>query len=202
MSRIPDANIYPNATGKAFETVQQHQAPEDVGSVPMYKEHGWPWKSKEFRINIRKKTPITKSALNPTSDKEFLKLSPKGLVPALSYKGRPIHESLVINEFLEEVFPDKKPLLPKDPVERAHIRIAIDHVSKAVVPPFMRLLQAQDQQGRESARQAWAKHVLELDAFKNTTSDLVHYEEIYGRYLRNEAQSEAAKAIREGRAIP
>lgn len=49
---------------------------------------------------------------------------------------------------------------------------------------------------------AWAKHVLELEAFKNTTSELVHYEQIYGRYLRNEAQSEAAKATRAGRIIP
>ena len=29
-----------------------------------------------------------------------------------------------------------------------------------------------------------------------------HYAEIYGRYLRDEAQSEAAKAVRAGRAIP
>ena len=30
----------------------------------------------------------------------------------------------------------------------------------------------------------------------------VHYADIYGRYLRDEAQSEAAKAIRAGRVIP
>jgi glutathione S-transferase len=32
--------------------------------------------------------------------------------------------------------------------------------------------------------------------------DKEHYTEIYGRYLRDEAQSEAAKAIRAGRPIP
>lgn len=32
--------------------------------------------------------------------------------------------------------------------------------------------------------------------------DKIHYEEIYGRYLRDEAQSEVAKAIRAGRALP
>ena len=31
--------------------------------------------------------------------------------------------------------------------------------------------------------------------------DKQHYAEIYGRYLRDEAQSEAAKAIRAGRAF-
>jgi len=50
--------------------------------------------------------------------------------------------------------------------------------------------------------EAWAKHVTQLDSFKRTTSDLKHYDQIYGRYLRDEAQSEAAKATRSGSIIP
>ena len=49
---------------------------------------------------------------------------------------------------------------------------------------------------------AWVKHVTQLDSFKKTISDLEHYEPIYGRYLRDEAQSEAAKATRSGGVIP
>lgn len=30
MSRIPDANIYPSATGKALETAERHQSAQDV----------------------------------------------------------------------------------------------------------------------------------------------------------------------------
>lgn len=49
---------------------------------------------------------------------------------------------------------------------------------------------------------AWKNHVCELPSFKKTTSEWPYYEPLYMRYLRNEAQSEAAKATREGRAIP
>jgi glutathione S-transferase len=35
-------------------------------------------------------------------DPKFLKISPKGLVPAIVTKGKPIPESLVIMEYLED----------------------------------------------------------------------------------------------------
>lgn len=55
---------------------------------------------------------------------------------------------------------------------------------------------------RADSETAYRKRILELPEVKATTSDLEHYEEIYGRYLRDEAQSEAAKATRSGQVIP
>ncbi|KAF8132219.1 glutathione-S-transferase [Mycena galopus ATCC 62051] len=46
----------------------------------------------------------------------------------------------------------------------------------------------------------YADHVEQRESVLKTKSD--KYAEIYGRYLRDEAQSEAAKAIRAGRIIP
>jgi glutathione S-transferase len=200
-------------------------------------------------------------------------------------------ESLVINEFLEDAFPDAKPLLPKDAFAKARVRLSIDTVSKSIIPVFFRLMQSQEEGSRKEAREAltaglnkwfgdslngsikkggfWAgeeitladltlipwigrlyiseifswhrwphdnlasvekhrdfdvsavegleeyrKKVLALEHVRNTMSDpdkcalrcplssLAHAladEEIYGRYLRDEAQSEAAKATREGK---
>ncbi|HKD69283.1 MAG TPA: glutathione S-transferase family protein [Candidatus Binataceae bacterium] len=56
---------------------------------------------------------------------EFLKLNPRGKVPVLVH-GTPegdvvLSESSVINEYLEEVFPDP-PLMPATPAQRAHVR--------------------------------------------------------------------------------
>ena len=48
----------------------------------------------------------------------FLEISPYGKVPVLRHNGAVIFESAVINEYLEEVFPER-PLLPSDPVRRA-----------------------------------------------------------------------------------
>ncbi|KAF7315116.1 Glutathione transferase-like protein [Mycena indigotica] len=56
-----------------------------------------------------------------------------------------------------------------------------------------------------SRRKAWVITIalmLNVANFFCSTQDADKYEEIYGRYLRDEAQSEAAKAIRAGKPIP
>ncbi|KAG5341522.1 hypothetical protein C0989_009883 [Termitomyces sp. Mn162] len=114
---IPDAQIFPHATGPAQKIVAQHL---DAQDFVFYS--GW--------HNAR----LT----------DMVDINPKGLVPAVEYKGKAIYESLVICEFLEDLYPTQKPLLPNEPLTRAIARIWIDFISKSVVPAFQRLLQAQD----------------------------------------------------------
>jgi glutathione S-transferase len=58
----------------------------------------------------------------PSQKDEFLARSPIGKVPFLELgDGRRLCESEVIAEYLEEAYP-QKPLLPKDPFERAKVR--------------------------------------------------------------------------------
>lgn len=52
---------------------------------------------------------------------EYLRLNPNGVVPTLVWRGRPVIESTAINEFLDDVYPER-PLRPRDPVERAAMR--------------------------------------------------------------------------------
>lgn len=52
----------------------------------------------------------------------FVRINPNGQVPVLVHDGAIITESTVINEYLDEVFP-QVPLRPIDPVERARMRI-------------------------------------------------------------------------------
>lgn len=63
----------------------------------------------------------------------FLKISPYGKVPVLHHGDTIVFESAVINEYLEEVFPNP-PLLPKSPECRAHARIWIDFANVRFVP--------------------------------------------------------------------
>src|ERR1700731_1402091 len=52
---------------------------------------------------------------------EFLAINPDGQVPALVHDGEIITETTVINEYLDDAFPDP-PLKPTSPVERAQMR--------------------------------------------------------------------------------
>jgi len=52
---------------------------------------------------------------------EYLKIHPFGQVPALDDEGFIIYDSTVINEYLEDVFPDV-PLRPRNPVGAARMR--------------------------------------------------------------------------------
>ena len=52
---------------------------------------------------------------------EYLAKSPMGKVPYLDVDGQLLRESEVILEYLEDAYPHK-PLLPRDPLERARVR--------------------------------------------------------------------------------
>lgn len=57
---------------------------------------------------------------------ELLELNPYGKVPVLIDGDTVIYESNIINEYLEEHYPEI-PLMPKDPLQRARVRIWMDY---------------------------------------------------------------------------
>ena len=63
----------------------------------------------------------------------FLAINPAGQVPVLVHDGRVITESTVINEYLDEVFP-QPPLRPADPYLRARMRIWTKFVDEYFCP--------------------------------------------------------------------
>jgi len=71
--------------------------------------------------------PFTPRFLDPAKFEHhedwYKKINPRGQVPALDHDGKIITESTVICEYLEDVFPDVKPLRPKDPYLIAQMRI-------------------------------------------------------------------------------
>ncbi|CAE6497379.1 unnamed protein product [Rhizoctonia solani] len=260
-----DTSIYPHATGNALKTVEEHSG-GDVDKAELVFYSGWfcpfvqrAWialEEKGIPYVYREENPYKKARWSPLDDK-FLGKFPKGLVPGVLHQGKPIAESLVILEFLEDAYP-QVPLLPSDPYARAQVRYAVDGVSKSILPPFYRLLQAQESEKRDEARQdlykglqtfakgitgpfwageqlthadiallpfivrlpileahrdfkksevghgfeAYAERVVNLPSVQRTLSDSERYQEVYGRYLRNETQSEVAKSTRAGRILP
>jgi glutathione S-transferase len=71
----------------------------------------------------------------------FLAVSPMGRVPVLLVDGRPVFESSIINELIEELHP-RPALFPADPLARAEARSWIAFANDAVMPPSYRAMLA------------------------------------------------------------
>ena len=67
----------------------------------------------------------------------YLGLNPNGVVPTLVHDGRAIVDSTVINEYLDEVFPEV-PVVPREAWARAHMR-AWQHYIDEVPTPAIRV---------------------------------------------------------------
>lgn len=66
-------------------------------------------------------------------DPAFRSINPEGMVPVLLHDGRVVRESTVINEYLEDVFPET-PLRPADPWLRAEMRVLTKYVDEYFCP--------------------------------------------------------------------
>ena len=63
----------------------------------------------------------------------LLKMNPvHKKIPVLIHNGKPVCESLIILQYIDEVWHDKAPLLPSDPYQRAQARFWADLVDKKV----------------------------------------------------------------------
>jgi len=263
----PDAKLFPHATGAAEQMVKEHQKEE-----PLKLYSGWfcPFVQRVLLVLLEKKIRFQYIEVNPYhKQRSLLDLNPRGLVPTLQYDNKPLYESNVICEFLEDAYPKSTPkLLPSDPYTKARMRIWIDFVTSRIIPSFHRFLQYQPKSasdpGLDKVRSdfqnnleqftqemdsdgpyflgselslvdlviaPWAVRLWVFDHYKeglklpegeawvqrwgkwlsavekresviSTMSEREHYLPIYQRYADDTAQSELAKATREGKGVP
>lgn len=69
---------------------------------------------------------------------EFLRLNPYGKIPVLAEDGKVLFESCIINEYLDEKYPDP-PLMPKDPYLRGRGRVLVDYALNFMHEPYWAL---------------------------------------------------------------
>ncbi|CAL5872345.1 uncharacterized protein PFLUO_LOCUS6607 [Penicillium psychrofluorescens] len=159
----PDSNLHPEATGPAKALVDRHRAEQ-----PLKLYAGW-FLQRVWLALEEKQIPYEYIEVNPYhKPASLLTLNPRGLVPTLSCptkpSPRPLYESTVILEYLEDAYPNYGPrLLPTDHYERARARIWIDYVTSRIIPAFHRFLQYQptgpQDGGLDKARQEFLDHL-------------------------------------------
>lgn len=69
---------------------------------------------------------------------EFLKLNPYGKVPVINDGGKVLFESCIINEYLDEQYPNPS-LMPKDPYLRGRGRVLVDYGLNYIHEPYWAL---------------------------------------------------------------
>jgi len=77
-------------------------------------------------------------AMNEQKSPEFLKLNPYGKIPVLVEEGQVLFESCIINEYLDEKYPDP-PLMPEDPYLRGRGRVLVDYALNYAHEPYWAL---------------------------------------------------------------
>lgn len=105
--------------------------------------------------------------MNPyNKPQSLLSLNTRGLVPTLQYDNKPLYESTVICEFLEDAYPDHEPkLLPQDPYVKARTKIWSDYCTSRIIPAFHRFLQFQptsDEAGLKEVREEFLAKLKEF----------------------------------------
>ncbi|MEH1813909.1 MAG: glutathione S-transferase family protein [Nostoc sp.] len=92
----------------------------------------------------------------------YTQISGYGKVPAIKHGDVEIYESAIINEYLDEVFPEPA-LLPRDPAAKAIARIWIDYANTRFVPAFNKLLRGKDSTEQEQGRKEFTEALLYIE---------------------------------------
>ncbi|KAL7911895.1 glutathione S-transferase [Trichoderma velutinum] len=215
---------HPIATSAAAEAVKKHEKPANIvlwaGWFCPFTQRSWVV-LEELGITYQYKEVVLTS---------WTEISPKGLTPGLQVNGKPLHDSAIINEFLNEEYGSSK-LMPEEPYQRAIARLWIEYIKKRVlstvsreskgpyffggqfslvdatiVPWAVRDFIVREFRGfvRDDV-QRWSARASALEArgsVVRTTSGKSEMIEFNGTFLRNELHSLAGRAAADGQAIP
>lgn len=104
-------------------------------------------------------------AVRAQDAEEYASVNPFRQVPTLEWTEggvvRRLTQSVAISEYLEETHPDP-PLLPRDPLERARVREAVEIINSGTQPHHnSSILDAVRRMGGEAAARDWARSALE-----------------------------------------
>ncbi|KAI0527111.1 hypothetical protein KFK09_002709 [Dendrobium nobile] len=85
-------------------------------------------------------------------------------IPVLIHHGKPICESLIIVQYIDEVFPSKTPILPSDPYARALARFWADFIDKKISQYALRIWRLKKGEELEETKKELVENLRTLEA--------------------------------------
>ncbi len=148
-----------------------------MSSIQVYSATACPYAHRTRLVLLEKNIPFELTEIDLQNKPAwFSQISRYGKVPAIKHGNAEIYESAIINEYLDEVFPEP-PLLPTDPGQRAIARIWIDYANTRFVTAFGKLLRGKDEAEQEQGRQELIESLLyiESEAFSKLSGEGPHW---------------------------
>ncbi|MBW4580327.1 MAG: glutathione S-transferase family protein [Tildeniella nuda ZEHNDER 1965/U140] len=133
-------------------------------TIQIYSANACPYAHRTRLVLLEKNIPFELIEIDLQNKPEwFSQISRYGKVPAIKHGATEIYESAIINEYLNEVFPEP-PLLPSDPGKRAIARLWIDYANTRFTSAFGKLLRGKDETEQQQGRQELTEALLYIES--------------------------------------
>lgn len=134
-----------------------------MAEIEIYSSAACPYAHRTRLALLEKGIDFTVSEIDLNNKPDwFNNISPYSKVPVIKHGNDCIWESSIINEYLDEVFPEP-PLMPTIPGQRAIARIWIDFFNNKLLPAFYKILLNQDLAQQQHWAQELKNHLLFME---------------------------------------
>jgi len=131
--------------------------------IQIYSAKVCPFAQRTRMVLLEKDIPFSVTEIDLRQKPDwFLEISPYGKVPLITHGNDTVYESAIINEYLEEVYP-QTPLLPSNPGLRAKARIWIDFCNTQFIPTYYKLLMTQEADRQAQLKQKCLDNLLFIE---------------------------------------
>lgn len=125
--------------------------PLQDGKLRLYSMRFCPFAQRTRLVLAHKKIPFETINVDLKNKPDwFLEKNPLGKVPMLEHDGKVVYESLICNDYLDDIYPEEK-LTPTDPYRRARDNILVETNSKFITMYYKVMGAMQDKDALEDA---------------------------------------------------
>lgn len=134
-----------------------------MADIEFIKNLGCPFAQRTHLLLLEKGIPHTVNEIDLSAKPDwFVAISPYGKVPVVRHGDDVVWESAIINEYLEELYPEPA-MMPRDPGRRALARFWIDFCNASFTTTWYKLLLAQEPERRARLKDRLRDHFVFME---------------------------------------